>query len=64
MARRIVIDEDECEGCESCVELCPDVFAFDEDTEKARVIAPESEDECVEEAMDSCPVDCIHWEDD
>lgn len=64
MARHIVIDEDECEGCESCVELCPDVFEFDEDSEKARVIAPESEDECVEEAMDNCPVDCIRWEED
>jgi len=64
MTRRIVIDEDECEGCESCVELCPEVFAFDEDTEKARVIDPASDDECVEEAMDSCPVECIRWEDD
>jgi ferredoxin len=59
MARHIVIDEYECEGCETCVELCPDVFAFDEGSQKADVIAPGSEDECVEEAMDSCPVDCI-----
>jgi ferredoxin len=64
MAKHIVIDETECEGCETCVELCPDVFEFDEDSQKAKVIAPESDDECVEEAMDSCPVDCISWEED
>ena len=64
MAKHIVIDETECEGCETCVELCPDVFAFDEDSQKAKVTAPESDDECVEEAMDSCPVDCISWEED
>ncbi len=64
MAKRIVIDEDECEGCETCVELCPNVFAFDDDAQKARVIDPESKEDCVEEAMDSCPVECISWEED
>ena len=28
MAKRVVIDADECIGCESCVELCSEVFAF------------------------------------
>ena len=35
MAKRVVIDTDECVGCESCVELCSEVFAFNEDEEKA-----------------------------
>ena len=64
MAKRLVIDAQECEGCETCVELCPEVFEFDEDAEVAKVINPESEDECVEEAIDSCPVECIYWEED
>ncbi|MBU4190737.1 MAG: ferredoxin [Proteobacteria bacterium] len=34
----IVIDHDECIGCESCVEICPDVFEMDSDGEKAIVI--------------------------
>jgi len=41
MARRVVIDTEECIGCESCVELCAEVFAFNEDEEKAEVIMPE-----------------------
>jgi len=65
MARRVIIDTDECIGCESCVELCSEVFAFNEDEEKAEVILPEGgPEDCIEEAMGSCPVECIHWEED
>ena len=28
MAKKVVIDTEECIGCETCVELCPDVFSF------------------------------------
>ena len=65
MGRRVVIDTDECTGCETCVELCSEVFAFNEDEEKAEVIMPESgPEDCIEEAMDSCPVECISWEEE
>lgn len=64
MGKRVVIDEDECVGCQSCVELCPDVFGFNESTEKAEVIQAEGGDEaCIQEAIESCPVECISWED-
>ena len=64
MARRVVIDADECIGCESCVELCAEVFAFNEEEEKAEVIMPEGgPEDCIEEAMETCPTDCITWED-
>lgn len=58
----IVIDENECIGCETCVELCSDVFEMDEETEKAKVKDPESTADCVEEAIDSCPVEAIAQE--
>ncbi len=60
MAGQVVIDQEECIGCEACVELCPSVFEFDDDEEKASVIenADASED-CVEEAIASCPAECI-----
>jgi ferredoxin len=64
MAKRVVIEEEECEGCETCVELCPDVFEFDDDIQKAKVINPESDEDCVQDAIDSCPVECIRWEED
>lgn len=63
MAKRVIIEEEECIGCQSCCELCPDVFEFNEETEEAEVILPEGGDEeCIDEAISTCPVECIHWE--
>ena len=55
----IVIDQDECIGCESCVEICPDVFEMDADGEKATVIAEDSAADCVDEAIETCPTEAI-----
>ena len=63
--KTVVIDEDECVGCESCVDICPDVFEMDEASEKAIVIkAQGGDEECIEEAIDTCPVECIEWEEE
>ena len=60
MAKKVSIDEDECIGCESCVEICPDVFSFNDDTDKAEVIDENmAEEDCVDEAVASCPAECI-----
>lgn len=65
MSKKVTIDTEECIGCQTCVELCPDVFSFDNDTEKAVVRDEATGSEgCVEEAADSCPVNCIIVEND
>jgi len=63
MSKKVTIDTDECIGCQACVELCPDVFGFNEDAEKAKVILDEGgSEDCIQEAIDNCPVECIHFE--
>lgn len=63
MARILYIDEDECIGCGSCEEICDEVFRLNEETEKAEVIKPEGgPEDLIEEAMETCPADCIYWE--
>lgn len=63
MAEKVVIEEDECIGCEACVELCPSVFSFDDGEGKAIVNdGAEADEECVDEAIASCPAECIHKE--
>ena len=64
VSKKVTLDQDECIGCGSCEEICPEVFKLNEDTEKAAVIKPEGgpEDQ-IQEAIDTCPVTCINWED-
>ena len=63
MAKLVEINEEECVGCETCVELCPDIFGFHDDEEKAYVLLADGGDEdCIEEAIGSCPAECISYE--
>ncbi|MDZ7642464.1 MAG: ferredoxin [Desulfurivibrio sp.] len=60
--KKVHIDEDECIGCGSCEDICPEVFKLDNDSEKAKVIKPEGGPaELIEEAINTCPVACISW---
>ena len=64
MGKKVTIETEDCIGCESCVEICPEVFEFDEESEKAVVILSEGgPEDCIEEAIETCPVECIHWYD-
>lgn len=61
----VEIDQDECIGCGTCVELCPSIFTFDENDTKAYVIAPYSADlQYIEEAIASCPTSCISFKEE
>jgi ferredoxin len=63
MSGRVYIDEDECIGCGSCADICPEVFKLDEETEKSKVIKPEGgPEDLIEKAMVECPMSCIFWE--
>ena len=56
------VDQGVCIGCEVCVQTVPQVFRM---TAKgvAEVFDPEGAPaEQIQEAMDACPVACIHWE--
>ena len=41
MSKKVYIDEEECIGCGSCEEICPEVFRLNEDTDKVEVIKPD-----------------------
>ncbi len=63
MAKEIYIDRDECTSCAQCSDDLPEVFAMD-DEDLAIIVNHEgaSEDE-IQEEMDACPAECIHWKD-
>ena len=62
--KAIWVDEAACIGCQYCVHVATNTFFVDEDYGRARVIRQNGDDiEVVKEAMDTCPVDCMHWVD-
>ncbi|KAJ6723594.1 hypothetical protein OIU74_008039 [Salix koriyanagi] len=55
------VDEFSCIGCKNCANLAPDVFGIEEDFGRARVYSQCGDPQLVQQAIESCPVDCIHW---
>ena len=62
--KAIWVDEASCIGCQYCVHVATNTFIVDEDLGRARVIRQNGDNlEVVQEAIDTCPVDCMHWVD-
>ncbi len=58
----IFVDETACIGCGHCVYTARSTFFLEEDYGRARVVAQDGDEEdLVQEAIDTCPVDCIAW---
>jgi len=62
MLMKVEIDVDLCTGCGLCEETCPDIFKLNEDDDVAEIIKKDYDDndeECIEEAIESCPTEAI-----
>lgn len=58
----VFVDETTCIGCGHCAHVASETFFLEEDYGRARVIAQDGDQEdLVQEAIDTCPVDCIAW---
>jgi ferredoxin len=58
---KIIIDKEACIGDGICESLCPDVFQMADDG-KAEVIDEQSNEPCVQDAIDACPTEAISTE--
>ena len=59
---KVIIDADLCTGCGLCEETCPDIFKLNEDDDVAEITKneyDENDEECIEEAIESCPTEAI-----
>jgi len=69
MTRKAFVDKNICIGCSVCTETCPSVFKVKEDSNYTNefksftndAVDQESIVEAVQQAIDSCPVQCISW---
>nr|GMC72718.1 chaperone protein DnaJ C76, chloroplastic isoform X1 [Ipomoea batatas] len=57
----VFVDEFSCIGCKNCANVCPKVFDIEEDFGRARVYSQSGSQKLIQQAIESCPVDCIHW---
>lgn len=57
----VFVDEFSCIGCKNCANVAPNVFEIEEDFGRARAYKQCGKCDLVQQAIESCPVDCIHW---
>lgn len=53
------VNTTECSGCQACVEMCPELFEWDDINEQVVVRREKADPEDVAQAMTYCPQDCI-----
>jgi ferredoxin len=60
----VYVDELTCIGCLHCAHVARNTFYIEPDYGRSRVIRQDGDSEdVIQEAIDTCPVDCIHWVD-
>lgn len=58
----VYVDEITCIGCKHCAHVARNTFYIEEDYGRSRVYRQDGDsEEVIQEAIDTCPVDCIHW---
>lgn len=60
----VYVDEITCIGCKHCAHVARNTFYIEPDYGRSRVVKQDGDtEEVIQEAIDTCPVDCIHWVD-
>jgi len=60
----VYVDEVTCIGCKHCAHVARNTFYIEDEYGRSRVIQQDGDpEELIQEAIDTCPVDCIHWVD-
>lgn len=58
----VYVDENICIGCKNCTHVAANTFYIEPDYGRARVFNQNGDPESlIEEAIDTCPVNCIDW---
>ncbi|MGL4883697.1 MAG: ferredoxin [Waterburya sp.] len=58
----VFVDENICIGCKNCTHVASNTFYIEPDHGRSRVFNQDGDTESlIEEAIDTCPVNCIHW---
>ncbi len=62
--KAVWVDEAVCIGCRYCAHVATNTFVVEQEWGRSRAIRQDGDStERIQEAIDTCPVDCIHWVD-
>ncbi len=60
--KAVWVDESKCIGCTYCGSVATNTFIMEPKLGRARAIRQDGDNtEIIQEAIDTCPVDCIQW---
>ncbi|MBR75596.1 MAG: ferredoxin, partial [Cyanobium sp. RS427] len=60
--KAVWVDEATCIGCRYCAHVAANTFVVEARHGRSRAIRQDGDTtERIQEAIDTCPVDCIHW---
>ena len=60
--RAVWVDESVCIGCRYCAHVASNTFVMEPNLGRSRAIRQDGDStDRIQEAIDTCPVDCIHW---
>ena len=60
--KAVWVDEAVCIGCRYCAHVACNTFIIEPNLGRSRAIRQDGDSsERIQEAIDTCPVDCIHW---
>jgi ferredoxin len=62
--KAVWVDEAVCIGCRYCAHVATNTFVVEPEWGRSRAIRQDGDStQRIQEAIDTCPVDCIHWVD-
>ncbi|MDH4200707.1 MAG: ferredoxin [Spirochaetia bacterium] len=70
MSKIVYVNKDDCTSCALCTDGLPKYFRMDDDDlaeahsngqNPGDAVIPEEDNESVQEMIDDCPGECIHW---
>ena len=62
LEKAVWVDESTCIGCRYCAHVATNTFVIEQYLGRSRVIRQDGDSkELIQEAIATCPVNCIHW---
>ena len=62
--KAVWVDESDCIGCLYCAHVASNTFVMVPETGRCRAVRQDGDAlDRIQEVIDTCPVDCIHWVD-